>query len=158
MLVDWGHAKIFITESDLLDYPGMFLSGSESNELKGLFAPYPAEEKIQGGEFKQKVVARRKDFIAKTNGTRNFPWRVIGFAKNDADLLMNDLVYRLGSKPAVRAWTWVKPGMSTEEWICGIKLYNVSFKAGLNTATYKYYIDFAERFHLNYVYSKAKRQ
>ncbi len=151
VLIDLNHSKVFLTESDLLDYPGMFLSGNGGGELRGLLAGYPAREEIQGGEFKQKVVVQRKDFIAKTNGSRNFPWRVIGFAKNDGDLLMNDLVYRLGSKPAARDWSWVKPGMSTEEWICGINLYNVPFKAGLNTATYKYYIDFAERFHLNYV-------
>lgn len=151
ILVDLGHSKVFVTESDLLDYPGMFLIGNSKDQLKGLFAPYPAKEEVQGGEFKQKVVIQRKDFIAKTKGTRSFPWRVIGYSKKDADLLMNDLVYRLASKPAAREWSWVKPGMSTEEWICGINLYNVPFKAGLNTATYKYYIDFAARFHLTYV-------
>jgi alpha-glucosidase len=151
MLLNLGHSKIFITESDLLDYPGMFLTSRQPNELRGLFAPYPGKEVTQGGEFKQKVVVQRKDFIAKTKGTRSFPWRVIGYAQRDEELLMNDLVYRLGSKPKNGDWSWVKPGMSTEEWICGINLYNVPFKAGLNTATYKYYIDFAERFHLNYV-------
>ena len=34
----------------------------------------------------------------------------------------------------------------TDEWIIGINLFNVPFKAGVNTETYKYYIDFAKRF------------
>jgi alpha-glucosidase len=145
-----GQLKTIITESDLADYPGMFLKGSNKTELSGIFAGYPDKEQVMGGEFKQPMVTSRKQYIAKTSGTRNFPWRVIIVAKTDADLLMNDIVYRLG-KPPVGDWSWVKPGMSTEEWICGINLYDVDFKAGLNTASYKYYIDFASTVGMQYV-------
>ena len=150
LLVD-GDTKTIITESDLFDYPGMFLRGTKGNKLRGAFAKYPDEEQIQGGEFKQPVVIRRKEFIAKAAGTRTFPWRVVVVADSDRDLLMNDLVYRLGTPPSKQDWSWVKPGMSTEEWIIGINLHHVDFKAGLNTATYKYYIDFASRFGMQYV-------
>jgi alpha-glucosidase len=146
-----GKIKTVITESDLLDYPGMFLRGTQRNSLKGLFAPYPKTEEVQGGEFKQHVVLTREKFIATTSGTRTFPWRVIVLAKNDADLLMNDLVYRLASPPASKDWSWIKPGISTEEWILGSNIYGVDFESGLNTATYKYYIDFASRFGMHYV-------
>ncbi len=37
--------KVAITESDLDDYPGMFLKGNSSNSLQSAFAPYPLEEK-----------------------------------------------------------------------------------------------------------------
>jgi alpha-glucosidase len=150
LLVD-GNTKAIITESDLFDYPGMFLRGTKGNKLRGTFAKYPDQEQIQGGEFKQPVVIKRKEYIARTAGSRTFPWRVIAIADKDSDLLMNDLVYRLGSPRLKQDWSWVKPGMSTEEWIIGINLHSVDFKAGLNTATYKYYIDFASRFGMPYV-------
>lgn len=151
VLIDDNSVKSFITESDLLDYPGMFLKGSGSNRLSAEFASYPDKEEIQGGEFKQPVITLRKDYIAKTSGTRTFPWRVIGIAEKDSELLMNDLVYRLATPPANIDWSWIKPGISTEEWICGTNLHGVPFKAGINTDTYKYYIDFASRFGMQFV-------
>ncbi len=43
--------KICITESDLLNYPGMFLHNSDkTTSLKGVFAPYP-KEVVQGGDI-----------------------------------------------------------------------------------------------------------
>ncbi|TFH24207.1 MAG: glycoside hydrolase family 97 protein, partial [Bacteroidia bacterium] len=118
---------------------------------KGKFAPFPKKEEIRGSEFKLKTVVERENFIAKTKGTRTFPWRVILIAPTDADLLRNDLVYRLASEPTFTDLSWIKPGKSTEEWITGLNLYGVDFEAGLNTATYKYYIDFAARFGFEYV-------
>jgi alpha-glucosidase len=56
------------------------------------------------------------------------------------------LVYRLGAPSRVDDTRWIKPGKGTDEWIIGINLFNVPFKAGVNTETYKYYIDFAKRF------------
>ncbi len=146
-----GLPKVLITESDVYDYPGMFLTGTDSSALKGRFAPYPLKEIISGGEFKQKQVVERDSFIAKTNGTRTFPWRVIVIAPEDKDLLINDLVFRLAPDPDFTVYDWIKPGISTEEWITGLNLYGVNFEAGLNTATYKYYIDFAARFGFEYV-------
>ena len=49
--------KVAITESDLDDYPGMFLKGSSSNSLQSAFAPYPIEERIAEGDYPEMVVA-----------------------------------------------------------------------------------------------------
>jgi alpha-glucosidase len=86
-----GTVRCVITESDLWDYPGMFLRGTQGEKLRGTFAAYPAKEEIHGGEFKQPVVVRRKDYIAKTQGRRAFPWRVVAVARRDAELPLNDL-------------------------------------------------------------------
>ena len=139
-------AKIALTESDLLDYPGMFLKGDNDNSLHGEWAPYPLEEKVVGEGFSQKIVSKRGDFIAKTSGTRTFPWRVLMIANEDKDLPANDMVYRLASPSTLGDVSWVHPGKGTDEWIIGINLFNVPFKTGVNTASYKYYIDFAKRF------------
>jgi alpha-glucosidase len=138
--------KVSLTESDLEDYPGMFIQGSGSRSLSGAFAPFPLETAVVGGEFKQAVVTKRADFIARTKGTRSFPWRVLMIAREDRELPANDLVYRLGSPSRVADPSWIHPGKGTDEWIIGVNLFNVPFKAGVNTATYKYYIDFAKRF------------
>ena len=87
--------KIAVTESDLLDYPGMFLKGTGAFALEGEFAPYPIKEKIAEGDYPQMVVTERADYMAKTNGSRNFPWRVLMIARNDKELPANDIVYRL---------------------------------------------------------------
>lgn len=138
--------KVAITESDLEDYPGMFLRGTAGNALEGLFAGYPLETTMTNGEFPQEVVTRRASYIARTKGARNFPWRVLIIAPEDKDLPGNDLVYRLASASKIRDVSWIRPGKGTDEWIIGINLFNVPFKAGINTATYKFYIDFAQQF------------
>ena len=146
-----GLPNVLITESAIEDYPGMFLVKANGLGFKGKFAPYPLKEIESEGEFKQKLVVERAGYIARTKGPRTFPWRVIAVARTDADLLINDLVYRLAPAPVSSDYSWIKPGKSTEEWITGINLYGVDFKAGLNTATYQYYIDFAEKFGFEYV-------
>lgn len=151
LLQQEGMPKVLITESDIEEYPGMFLVKGNGSGFKGKFAPYPLKEIVSGGEFKQKLVVERADYIARTKGTRTFPWRVIVIAPTDANLLLNDLVYRLATAPEFSDYGWIKPGKSTEEWITGLNLYGVDFKAGLNTATYKYYIDFAAKFGFEYV-------
>ena len=138
--------KISIAESDLEDYPGMFITGTGSNKLLGKFAPYPLQESILKGLYSQVYVSQRADYIAKTKGARNFPWRVLMIAPQDKDLPANDLVYRLASPSRIENVSWVQPGKATDEWIITENLFNVPFKTGINTATYKYYIDFAKRF------------
>lgn len=147
--------KIAITESDLDDYPGMFLGGTNKNFLEGVFAPYPVEEKMSVGEFPQSVVTKRAGFIAKTKGSRAFPWRVLLVASEDKELPGNDLVYRLAAPSLIKDVSWVHPGKATDEWIIGINLFNVPFKSGINTSTYKYYIDFAKKFGLQRIMMDA---
>lgn len=143
--------KVLITESDVNDYPGMFLVKGSGSGLQGKFVPFPLKERVSDGGFKQKLVVERALYIAKTKGTRTYPWRIIAVAPSDADLLMNDMVYRLAPGPGFSDFSWIKPGKSTEEWITGLNLYKVDFEAGLNTRTYKYYIDFAVLFGFQYV-------
>lgn len=155
LVVPQSNPKIAITESDLEDYPGMFLSGTGSSSLKGKFAPYPLEERLTGGDYPQLVVAKRADYLAKTKGARSFPWRVMLIADEDRQLPSNDIVYRLASPSRIGDASWVNPGKGTDEWIINVNLFNVSFKSGVNTASYKYYIDFAKRFGFNRIMMDA---
>ena len=155
LIVPQSNPKIAITESDLEDYPGMFLGGTASSSLKGIFAPYPLEEKMTEGEFPQSLVTKRADYIAKTRGTRSFPWRVLIIADQDKELPSVDLVYRLASPSRIGDASWVNPGKGTDEWIINVNLFNVPFRSGVNTASYKYYIDFAKRFGFNRIMMDA---
>jgi alpha-glucosidase len=147
--------KIAINESDVDDYPGMFLSGSSSNYLSATFAPYPKTEKAAMAEYSQFVVTERENFIAKTKGTRDFPWRILMIAARDKELPENDIVYRLAAPSTLADPSWVRPCQSTDEWIITENLFNVDFKTGINTATYKFYIDFASKFGIESVMMDA---
>ena len=138
--------KIAITESDLLDYPGMFLTGNQNNSLVAGFAPYPAKDSTTKELYPEIIVTKREDYIAYTKGTRTLPWRILMVAEQDKLLPNNNMVYLLASKTKVADASWVHPGKITDEWIINTNVFNVPFKSGVNTATYKYYIDFAKRF------------
>jgi alpha-glucosidase len=150
-------ASMAVTESDLWDYPGMFVSGSEcfSNALALKFPAFPLSTSVRGDFFKQELVIRRADYIAKTAGSRDYPWRVFIIGENDRDLVNADMVYRLASSCKLEETGWIRPGKITDEWIINSILYGVDFRSGINTATYKYYIDFARCFGLEYIFMDA---
>lgn len=136
--------KAAITEADLESYPGMFIeAGEQPFSIKGDFAAYPLEE-VQGGHNGlQSFVTKRADFIAKTSGTRDFPWRVVIISKEDKDLLNNDMIYKLASPSRIEDVSWIEPGKVAWDWWNDWNISGVDFVAGINTETYKYYIDFA---------------
>ena len=150
-----SNPKIAIAESDLEDYPGLFLTGTNSNVLNAIFAPYPLEEKISGGDYPQMLVTKRANYIAHTKGIRTFPWRILMIADEDRQLPSNDIVYRLGSPSRIGDASWIHPGKGTDEWTIEVNLFNVPFRTGVNTASYKYYIDFAKRFSFNRIMMDA---
>ncbi|HTE13342.1 MAG TPA: glycoside hydrolase family 97 protein, partial [Chitinophagaceae bacterium] len=155
LLIDETDIKIALTESDLDDYPGMFLKTAGGFSLTADFAPFPLEETITSETYAEKIVTKRADFIAHTKGSRQLPWRVLVIARSDKDLPANDLVYRLAAPSVIADPSWIHPGKCTDEWIIDINLFNVPFKTGINTASYKYYIDFARRFGFNRIMMDA---
>lgn len=144
--------KMLITEADLEDYPGMYLRHTPGkDELFGVFAPYPKKE-VQGGHNNlQMVVTERENYIARTQGTRIFPWRVMAFARRDIQLADNDMVYRLAAPARIADASWIKPGKVAWDWWNDWNVSGVDFKAGINNDTYKYYIDFASKYGIEYV-------
>ena len=140
-----------ITEADLHDYPGMYLKHTEGNSMIGYFAPLPKTWEQGGHNNLQYVVKERENFIAKTAGTRTFPWRVIAITTEDKDLADNDLVYLLSEPSKVADISWIKPGKVAWDWWNNWNIWGVDFKAGINNETYKYYIDFAAEKGIEYV-------
>ena len=99
LLVDVGqNKKVVILEADLEDYPGMYLDLQAGGKgLKGVYAPYPLEVENGGYSNMNIIPTKRADYIAKTTGSRSFPWRVIAISEQDKDLLNNDIVQKLAS-------------------------------------------------------------
>ena len=142
------NARIFISESDLESYPGMFLRKQGKNELAGKFAAVSLED--YKTDDRQIFPTKRADYIARVNGTRNYPWRAMIVAENDANLITNQLIYKLAPE-AEGDYSWVRPGKIAWDWYNALILTGVDFKCGINNDTYKYYIDFASKYEIEYV-------
>ncbi len=151
-LVDANGIKVLITETDLEDYAGLWLVGNEKHGLTATFAKYPTKKELLLPHVdRNEPITERADYIAKTKGTRSFPWRVLAIAEQDVDLITNQLTYQLASANRIGDTSWIKPGKVAWDWYNANNLHGVDFKAGINTQTYKYYIDFASKNNLEYV-------
>jgi alpha-glucosidase len=145
-----GGPKVAITEADLEDYPGLWLTGANDSPTKlvGKFPAYPLE--VAQKNDRNVVVTERAPFLAQTAGTRGFPWRVLMIAAKDGDLIESPMIYRL-AKPSTGDFSWVRPGKVAWDWWNDLNLRGVDFRAGVNTATYEYFVDFASAHGIEHV-------
>lgn len=142
--------KMCIVEADLIDYPGMFLyNGTSGLSLKGMFAKVPASYEAEDGDTFQRIITSRKDVIAENVSV--MPWRAVIVVPEAKDLAQSDMTWRLASPQAVADISWLKPGKVAWDWWNGWNIYGVDFEAGINTQTYKYYIDFASANGIEYI-------
>jgi len=141
--------KIGISESDLEDYPGMWIKGAVGNKLAGIFPAFALKEELRND--RHAPVVERAGYLAVTNGTRSFPWRAMLIAEQDGDLVENDLIFKLAKPNQLKETDWIKPGKVAWDWWNYNNIYGVDFQAGVNTETYKYYIDFAARHGIEYI-------
>jgi alpha-glucosidase len=150
VLADVGqNKKVEILEADLENYPGMYLDLNGTGKgFKGVYAPYPLETYVKGINI---IPNRRADYIARTDGTRNFPWRVAVISEQDKDLLNCDIVQKLASPNRIADISWIKAGQVSWDWWNDMNISHVDFRAGMNTASYKYYIDFASKNKVSYI-------
>lgn len=148
-----NNKKVVLLEADVQDYPEMFVQPNQNGSfgIKTTFAPYPLEEALGGFNRINYMATKRADYIAKVKGTRNFPWRIIVVSEQDKDLLNNDMVQRLSEPNKIENTSWIKPGKVAWDWWNDWNITHVDFKAGINTPTYKYYIDFASANHIEYI-------
>jgi len=152
-LIDFkNHKKAVFLEANLEDYPGLFVTNTKDKKgFGGRFSNYPLQEKNGGFNNINRLISERADYLVKTKGTRNFPWRIVVISENDKDLANNDMVQKLSEPTKIKDISWIKPGKVAWDWWNDWNIYNVDFKAGINTQTYKYYIDFASKNKVEYV-------
>ncbi len=140
--------KIVLLESDITDYPGWWLKKDEGSTLSSDFAPHPSSPGFLPG--KSENCDDDNKFIAITNGNRSFPWRIFAIAENDAQLLVNQLVYILAGNCRLTDTDWIKPGKAILDWWARRNIFGVEFHPGINTETAKYFIDFASESGIEY--------
>lgn len=151
LVIDAGRdVKLGISESDLQDYPGMYLKHT-TDGLRGVFAPYPKTMRLAGHNNLEKIVIDRESYIAKVKGQRTFPWRFMTVARTDVELATNTMSYLLAAPSQIADTSWILPGKVAWDWWNDWNLKGVDFRAGINTQTYKYYIDFASTHGIEYV-------
>lgn len=140
--------RVVITETDLLDYPNLMLRSAGEGILKAEF-PHVIDAYDMRTD-RDVTITKLADCIARTRGTRSYPWRILCVG-SDRDLLENALAWQLASPEEPGDWSWLKPGKISWEWWSAINVFGVDFKAGVNTETYKYFIDFATKYGLEYI-------
>lgn len=143
--------KILFSESDLNDYPCMFLKGTDGDGATAVFPKVPLQYGEDGDRSLK--ITKEADYIAKTSGTRSFPWRYFVIVKEDKQLMENTMTCKLAGKNQLSDVSWIKPGQVTWEWWNDASPYgpDVNFVAGYNLETYKYYIDFAAKHGIPYM-------
>ena len=130
LLVETPERFVAIAESDLLDWAGMFLSGTGSAGVKVALAP-------------------RKDGTGAVVSAfpRKSPWRVVLIGERAGDLIESDLIDTLATPSKLGHPKWIKPGISAwDAWWTGVNPSQPKFK-GLecrgDTRSHLEYIDFA---------------
>ena len=142
---------ITVIESDLENYPGMYLLKKEAGtKLVGKWAEYPKKIK-NDSKYDSQAVLERYDYIALTPGIRTYPWRGFIISRDDSELMNNDLVYKLAKPQAERDFSWISAGRTAFEWLHDGELEgDLGFIYGPfgdgrphTLEFYKYYVDFA---------------
>lgn len=148
--------KVAVMEAGLLDYPAMYLFKNDDSSLRGKWTLYPDQVEDPDNHYSQHTVLTWFDYMARVEGERTYPWRVIVVSDDDKSLLNNELVYKLAEPSRLEDTSWIQPGKSTWEWGHKAILEGVDFPSGggtvnLSLPLYKYYVDFAARNNIEYL-------
>jgi alpha-glucosidase len=123
-----GIGWVAITEANIDHYSGMYLQKS-----KGLFSLHA------------ELAPHLNDTaIAVDSATPvTTPWRVLMIGDEPGRLIESNILLNLNPPSKIEDTSWIRAGKSAWDWWSGDAAPGVSFKAGMNTATMKHYIDFA---------------
>lgn len=143
--------KVAVAESAWFDYAGMRISyPADAKSPKAYFVKCPKKlgfsykGKVGGSEYDgMYVVKETENYIAKTCGSRAFPWRVFIVGRNDADFADNDTVFKLAEPSKIADTSWIKTGQSVWDWWVDWRTENVDIPLGFNEQMCRYYVDFA---------------
>jgi len=132
-----GVAWVAVTEADIDNYAGMYLthSGTQARSLFARLAPSAEEPGIA---------------VSAATPVRS-PWRILMIGAQPGRLVESNLVTSLNPPSAIADPSWIKPGKTSWDWWSGSFAEGVGFHPGVNTATMNHYIDFSADAHLEYM-------
>lgn len=153
LLIDTKVANVVFTETGLRNYPGLWFTGSDKYALKGTHPKRVLSSSLKPKSDRNEIIEKRANDIAKLSvkKSHHFPWRVFAVGQSDGDLITNQLSYLLADDLAISDTSWIKPGKVAWDWWNDNNIFGVDFESGINTKTYKYYIDFAAKYGLEYI-------
>lgn len=146
-----GDLQLPISESDLRDYPGLYLcNGNGKNCLSGVLVPH--YKKWEMDAERGTKLYELDSWAAHTTGKRAFPWRYVVMTDSKG-LIEQTLTAQLAAPCELKNTDWIKPGLVSWDWWNHKSIYgeDVNFAPGCNTATYKYFIDFAAKYGVKYI-------
>ncbi len=122
---------VAITEANLYDYPGMYLSKNSEGALLTKLSPLPLGNGVK----------------AVIKGSHHSPWRVIMIGKTPGVLIESNIILNLSEPNVIEDVSWITPQKTTWHWWNNTVIpANASFTRGMNFETMKYYIDFAAQY------------
>lgn len=130
VLCETGRAAFALTEADLTDYAGMYLTGRGDGGLgfATRLSPLPGNDRVK--------VRTRIGTPIRT------PWRVIMLADNAGKLTESTLIGDLSRPSKVADTSWIRPGKAAWDWWNG-SVVNGASPPAIDTQTAKGFIDFA---------------
>ncbi len=145
--------RVLFSEANVYDYPNMFLESAGNKHFVSRFPKAVKESVPQPGARADRnvIITKEHDYIALTTGKRTYPWRLFVITNDDKSLLEQDMVLKLSDPLKIEDTSWIKPGKVAWDWWNDNNIYGVDFESGLNTETYKYFIDFASSYGIEYV-------
>ena len=99
--------KILMSETNLTDYPAMFLKTMDKAALLPS-SPSASFEFGEDGDRSLKIL-KEANCIARTAGKRSYPWRYFVITDDDRKLIENTLSYRLAEKNVIENTSLIKP-------------------------------------------------
>lgn len=121
---------VALAESDLLDWAGMFVTGTGTPAVRVTLAPR----------------GDRQGCVA-SQVPRASPWRVLMIARTAADLVSSDLIANLATPSQIQDTSWITPGASAwDPWWTGLNPNLPDFKGVWSrgdTQSHKAYINLA---------------
>ena len=142
-------SQLLMGEADVDDYPRLFLQPT----AEGIEATYPkAPVKWEPRGDRSEKITEEGNFIAKTAGTRSFPWRYVA-CTDSKGIVEQTITLQLSRKPVLTDTSWIKPGQVSWEWWNGAAPFgpDVDFVSGCNYETYAYFADFAAKYGVEYI-------
>lgn len=141
-----GETTFALVESNLKNYAGAWYAARGDGGL--------GVEVHLSPRFDTNPSARFNTTAAKVDASKGFetPWRVVMMGDSAGKLIENNLITALAEPSMVTDTSWIKPGLVAWDWWNGSQVVLPEGQsAGMNTATYKAFTDFAADLGLEYI-------
>jgi alpha-glucosidase len=136
LLVHAGSCWAAIMEAALENHAGMYLTGRKGSIVTTELSPQLHDP------FSTSCVSAASPHAS--------PWRVVLLGDTAGSLIESSLPLALNPPSRIGDTSWIKPGLVAWDWWCGPCAPKQSFKAGMNTQTFEYFVDFCQEYQIPY--------